>query len=377
MAEIKDPFLKRAVGFLVDGVDAAVARDALETEIDTENEENIAARQDLRGGRRLRAHGRHHRRRARSDPRHGEPVGSVEAGRRHRDRVRGDRVRRRGGEPGLPAAGQQDQAQAAPSRSERKTLIAEGVLSIQAGLNPRVLEEKLARLRRPSRAAQERGRQARAAEKSIGQEEKARRAREPRAMAGLVRRLHHAALRVLRRALFDQPRRQQAHGAGGSSRSSSRCTSRARAASTRCRCSRARPSTAASAGKSAGSTSSPRPSSARRPRRRASAWRRSCKTFLQLRPAAAGRADRDRARPHHRAPVGGALLRSVAGGHPARDDPDPRSHRRGAGDDGACRCGSRGTPTRVASGWGASGTTGSCRRRAPRRSPATSSSRTT
>jgi chemotaxis protein MotA len=27
---------------------------------------------------------------------------------------------------------------------ERKTLIAEGVLSIQAGLNPRVLEEKLA-----------------------------------------------------------------------------------------------------------------------------------------------------------------------------------------------------------------------------------------
>ena len=33
MAEIKDPFLKRSVGFLVDGVDAAVARDALETEI--------------------------------------------------------------------------------------------------------------------------------------------------------------------------------------------------------------------------------------------------------------------------------------------------------------------------------------------------------
>ena len=50
MAEIKDPFLKRAVGFLVDGVDAAVARDALETEINTENEENVAARQDLRGG---------------------------------------------------------------------------------------------------------------------------------------------------------------------------------------------------------------------------------------------------------------------------------------------------------------------------------------
>src|SRR5581483_8354501 len=39
MAELKDPFLKRAVGFLVDGVDAAVARDALETEIGQEFEE--------------------------------------------------------------------------------------------------------------------------------------------------------------------------------------------------------------------------------------------------------------------------------------------------------------------------------------------------
>ena len=39
---------------------------------------------------------------------------------------------------------------------ERKTLIAEGVLSIQAGLNPRVLEEKLrayAAVTRPPRAA--------------------------------------------------------------------------------------------------------------------------------------------------------------------------------------------------------------------------------
>jgi chemotaxis protein MotA len=43
MAEIKDGFLKRAIGFLVDGVDAAVARDALETEIGTEFEEGVAA----------------------------------------------------------------------------------------------------------------------------------------------------------------------------------------------------------------------------------------------------------------------------------------------------------------------------------------------
>src|ERR1039457_3272481 len=33
LPELKDPFLKRAVGFIVDGVDATVARDALETEI--------------------------------------------------------------------------------------------------------------------------------------------------------------------------------------------------------------------------------------------------------------------------------------------------------------------------------------------------------
>src|ERR1017187_88236 len=33
LPELKDPFLKRAVGFIVDGVDATAARDALETEI--------------------------------------------------------------------------------------------------------------------------------------------------------------------------------------------------------------------------------------------------------------------------------------------------------------------------------------------------------
>ena len=37
--ELKDAFLKRAVGFIVDGVDATVARDALETEIMREYEE--------------------------------------------------------------------------------------------------------------------------------------------------------------------------------------------------------------------------------------------------------------------------------------------------------------------------------------------------
>src|SRR3990167_7942951 len=40
LATITDPFLKRAVGFVVDGVDAGVARSALEGQIDAEFEEN-------------------------------------------------------------------------------------------------------------------------------------------------------------------------------------------------------------------------------------------------------------------------------------------------------------------------------------------------
>ena len=116
MAEMKDPFLKRAVGFLVDGVDAAVARDALETEIDTSSRRTS---RPPRSSRRPAAtpHRRHHRRRARPHPRHGEPVRSVQARRRHRDRLRRDRLRRRDREPDLSAAGQQAETQAA--RRER------------------------------------------------------------------------------------------------------------------------------------------------------------------------------------------------------------------------------------------------------------------
>src|SRR3569833_4299760 len=43
LSDIKEPFLQRAVGFLVDGVDAAVARDSLETEIHHEFESNGVA----------------------------------------------------------------------------------------------------------------------------------------------------------------------------------------------------------------------------------------------------------------------------------------------------------------------------------------------
>lgn len=39
LGELKDPFLKRALGFLVDGVEASVARGTLETEIEIEAEE--------------------------------------------------------------------------------------------------------------------------------------------------------------------------------------------------------------------------------------------------------------------------------------------------------------------------------------------------
>src|SRR3954471_10615605 len=43
LGEINDPFLKRAVGFIVDGVDAGVTRDALETEIAGQFEEGVIA----------------------------------------------------------------------------------------------------------------------------------------------------------------------------------------------------------------------------------------------------------------------------------------------------------------------------------------------
>ena len=42
LQEIKDPFLKRALGFLVDGVEASVARTSLEQEIEMEAEESTA-----------------------------------------------------------------------------------------------------------------------------------------------------------------------------------------------------------------------------------------------------------------------------------------------------------------------------------------------
>jgi chemotaxis protein MotA len=143
LTELKDPFLKRAVGFLVDGVDAAVARDSLETEIHHEFEQgNVGAKvYESAGG-------------------FAPTVGILGAvlGLIHVMENLSDPSKLGGGIAVafvatvygvgianlvfLPMASKLKRKVAL--ERERKTVIAEGVLSIQAGLNPRVLEEKLA-----------------------------------------------------------------------------------------------------------------------------------------------------------------------------------------------------------------------------------------
>ncbi|HVR61759.1 MAG TPA: flagellar motor protein [Polyangia bacterium] len=143
LAEIKDPFLKRAVGFLVDGVDAAVARDSLEAQVHAEFEEgNVGAKvYESAGG-------------------FAPTVGILGAvlGLIHVMENLSDPSKLGGGIATafvatvygvgaanllfLPLANKLKRKLVL--ERERKTIIAEGVLSIQAGLNPRVLEEKLA-----------------------------------------------------------------------------------------------------------------------------------------------------------------------------------------------------------------------------------------
>jgi chemotaxis protein MotA len=142
LASIRDPFVRRSVGFLVDGVDAAVARDALETEIHGEYEEGAVAAKvwESAGG-------------------FAPTVGILGAvlGLIHVMENLSDPSKLGGGIAVafvatvygvglanlvfLPVANKLKRKLAL--ERERKTLIAEGVLSIQAGLNPRVLEEKL------------------------------------------------------------------------------------------------------------------------------------------------------------------------------------------------------------------------------------------
>jgi len=142
LAEIKDPFLKRALGFLVDGVEASVARGALEQEIEAEFEENNAAAKvwESAGG-------------------FSPTVGILGAvlGLIHVMENLDDPTKLGGGIATafvatvygvgaanlvfLPLANKLKRK--VSLAKERKILVAEGVLSIQEGLNPRVLEEKL------------------------------------------------------------------------------------------------------------------------------------------------------------------------------------------------------------------------------------------
>jgi chemotaxis protein MotA len=142
LGEIKDPFLKRAVGFLVDGVDAAVARDTLETEINAVYEEGVVGAKvfESAGG-------------------FSPTVGILGAvlGLIHTMENLSDPSKLGGGIATafvatvygvgsanllfLPLANKIKRKLVL--ERERQTLIAEGVLSILAGLNPRVLEEKL------------------------------------------------------------------------------------------------------------------------------------------------------------------------------------------------------------------------------------------
>jgi chemotaxis protein MotA len=142
LAEVKDPFLKRALGFLVDGVEASVARTALETEIEMEAEENTTAAKFYEQygafaptvGVLGAVLGLIHVMENLDDPSKLGPgiatafVATV-YGVGFANLVM------------LPLAFKLKRK--VGLEKERKTLIAEGVLSIQEGLNPRILEEKL------------------------------------------------------------------------------------------------------------------------------------------------------------------------------------------------------------------------------------------
>ena len=139
---IQDDFLRRAVGFIVDGVDAAVTRDALETEIMLHFEEDTVGAKifEAAGG-------------------YAPTIGIVGAvlGLIHVMENLNDPSKLGAGIAVAFVATVYGVASAnilflpiatkikrkLTLEKERRILIAEGVLSIQAGLNPRVLEEKI------------------------------------------------------------------------------------------------------------------------------------------------------------------------------------------------------------------------------------------
>lgn len=142
LAEVKDPFLKRSLGFLVDGVEASVARNTLETEVEVEAEEgNVVAKFWGDFGALCPTVG---------------VLGAVLGLIHVMENL--DNPAALG--PGIAVAFvatvygvgvanllclplSNKIKRRVHLEKERKVLIAEGVLSIQEGLNPRILEEKL------------------------------------------------------------------------------------------------------------------------------------------------------------------------------------------------------------------------------------------
>lgn len=142
LPSIQDDFLRRAVGFIVDGVDSTVTRDALETEIFHHFESDTVGAKifEAAGG-------------------YGPTIGIIGAvlGLIHVMENLNDPSKLGGGIAtafvatvyGVGSANILFLPMATKIKrklvlqKERRTLIAEGVLSIQAGLNPRVLEEKI------------------------------------------------------------------------------------------------------------------------------------------------------------------------------------------------------------------------------------------
>ncbi|HTN54287.1 MAG TPA: flagellar motor protein [Anaeromyxobacter sp.] len=142
LGEVDDPFLRRALQFVVDGVDAAVTRSTLEAAIDADFDEQVVGAKvwESAGG-------------------FSPTIGILGAvlGLIHVMENLNDPSKLGGGIAVafvatvygvgsanilfLPWANKIKRKLAL--EKERKTLIAEGVLSIQEGINPRVLEEKL------------------------------------------------------------------------------------------------------------------------------------------------------------------------------------------------------------------------------------------
>jgi chemotaxis protein MotA len=142
LGDVQDPFLRRALQFVVDGVDATVTRDTLEGAIDAEFEEGVVGAKvwESAGG-------------------FAPTIGILGAvlGLIHVMENLNDPSKLGGGIAtafvatvyGVGSANLLFLPWATKIKrkltleKERKTLIAEGVLSIQEGINPRVLEEKL------------------------------------------------------------------------------------------------------------------------------------------------------------------------------------------------------------------------------------------